>query len=111
MSTAFARSVRELAEAGLTQQEVGRIVGADGRTVARWAVGETSPQRENRDRLLQLHYVAEEAAAVLRRDAINVWMFRPNRLLGGDSPADRIRDGRYKDVLDAIEALADGVSV
>lgn len=37
-------------------------------------------------------------------------MFSPNQLLEHDSPADRIRAGRYRDVLDLIEAMADGVA-
>jgi transcriptional regulator with XRE-family HTH domain len=111
MTTAFAERVQDLTGHGLSRQEVGQIVGTDGRTVARWASGATSPQTINRDRLLQLHYVAFEAANVFKPDAINIWIFSPNRMLGGDSPADCIRDGRYKDVLAVLEALQDGVSV
>ena len=110
MATAFAARVRDLtSRVHLSQQDVGSIVGANSRTVARWAAGETSPQRENRDRLLQLHYVAELASEVIRPDDVNLWIFSPNRLLDGDSPADRIRDGFFKDVLAVIDALAEGV--
>jgi hypothetical protein len=36
-------------------------------------------------------------------------MFTPNRALGHDTPADRIKDGDYRAVLSLIEAIADGV--
>lgn len=96
---------------GLTQDEIGRIVDASGRSVARWSSGEVVPQRLNRQRLIELAYVAEAVTKVLPREHANLWMFTPNQLLEHDSPADRIRVGGYRDVLDLIEAIADGVVV
>lgn len=94
----------------LSQEEVAAIVGADARTVARWSAGETQPHRKTRDRLLELHYIAEEAGGIIHPDDVNLWLFSPNRMLGGDRPADRIATGAYRDVLALLEALADGVS-
>lgn len=96
---------------GLTQDEIGSIVDASGRSVARWSHGEVVPQRLNKQRLVELAYVAEMVTEVIPADKVNLWMFTPNRLLGHDSPADRIRAGRYRDVLGLIEAIADGVVV
>jgi hypothetical protein len=109
--TAIALKVRDLNErAHLSQDDVGRIVGASGRTVARWAAGAT-PHRSARERLLELAYVADQLIDTLGlspTDA-NLWIFSPNRLLRGDKPADRIADGDYRTVLGLIDALADGV--
>jgi uncharacterized protein (DUF2384 family) len=55
--------------------------------------------------------VAEAVTEVLPADHANVWMFSPNRLLGHRKPADLIREGKFKDVLDLIEAMAEGVFV
>jgi uncharacterized protein (DUF2384 family) len=96
---------------GLTDEEVGDMVDASARSVARWSEGQVVPQKLNRERLLELAYVAEAVAEVLPRSHANVWMFTPNRLLEHDRPADLIRRGDYKRVLDAIEAMADGVFV
>jgi hypothetical protein len=96
---------------GLTHEEIGGIVDASARSVSRWSSGEVVPQRLNKQRLVELAYVAEALAQVLPRDQANLWMFTPHRLLDHDTPADRIRAGRYKDVLDLIEAIADGVVV
>ncbi len=95
----------------LTQDEVGEIVDASGRSVARWANGEVVPQRLNKQRLIELAYVAEAVTQVIPHEDANLWMFTPNRLLGHDRPADRIRKGDFKSVLDLIEAIADGVVV
>lgn len=96
---------------GLTQDEVGSIVDASARSVARWSHGDAAPQRLTKQRLIELAYVAEAALEILPSDRINQWLFTPSRLLAHDSPATRIRSGAYKDVLDLIDALADGVVV
>jgi transcriptional regulator with XRE-family HTH domain len=110
--TAIAERVQGLSQlAGLTQAEVARIVGTSPRTVARWAAGTADPQPEARDRLLRLNYVANQLVEVLGlspADA-NIWIFEPNRLLQGDSPADRLEAGDFRTVLGLIEGLADGI--
>lgn len=96
---------------GLTQEEVGQIVDASARSIARWSAGDVVPQRLSKQRLLELAYVADAVTEIMPRDNANLWMMSPNRLLGHDSPAERIHAGQYKDVLDLIEALAEGVVV
>jgi len=109
---ALAHQVTDLiATLGLTQDEIGSIVDASGRSVARWSRGEVVPQKLNKQRLIELAYVAELVTEVLPADRVNLWMMAPNRLLQHDSPADRIRAGGYRDVLGLIEAIADGVTV
>lgn len=94
---------------GLTNEELGGIVDASPRSVARWVSGAVVPQKLNKTRLLELAYVAEALAEVLPRSHANVWMFSPNRMLDHKRPADLVHDGEFKKVLDAIEAIADGV--
>lgn len=94
---------------GLTDDEVGSIVEASGRSVARWAAGEVVPQRLNKQRLLELAYIADALAEVLPRDHANAWLFTPHRHLDHKKPADLIQQGRYREVLNLIEAMADGV--
>ena len=96
---------------GLTYEEVGEIVDASPRSVARWTAGKVVPQKLNKQRLLELAYVADALAEVLPRDHANVWMFSPKR--GGEhrKPADLVRDGEYQRVLALIDAMAEGVFV
>lgn len=109
---ALANKVTELISTlHLTQEEVGEIVDASGRSVARWANGEVVPQRLNKQRLIELAYVAEAVTHVIPHDQASLWMFTPNRLLNHDTPAARVRGGDYRSVLDLIEAIADGVVV
>ncbi len=110
--TAIAQRVHGLGQvAGLTQAEVARIVGASTRTVARWAAGTADPQPEAKEKLLRLNYVATELVKVLGlspQDA-NVWIFEPNRMLNGQSPAERLQANDFPAVHALIEALADGI--
>ena len=73
--------------------------------------GHCTPQREARQRLLELAYVAEQAAAVIQPTDLSLWLFTPNHLLDHDSPADRIAAGDYRSVVALLEALADGITV
>lgn len=93
----------------LTDDEVGSMVNASGRSVARWAAGEVVPQKLNKQRLLELAYVADALAEVVPQDHANVWLFTPHRRLDHEKPADLIEQGRYREVLNLIEAMADGV--
>lgn len=107
---ALAHKVTTLtAGVGLTQEQIGQIVDASPRSVLRWSTGQVVPQRLNRQRLVELAYVAEAATEVMPAQTANEWMFTPNRMLAHDTPAARIHDGGYKDVMDLIEAVADGV--
>jgi uncharacterized protein (DUF2384 family) len=96
---------------GLTYNEVGEIVDASPRSVARWAAGKVVPQKLNKQRLLELAYVADAVTEVLPRDQANMWMFAPNRLLEHRKPADLVRQGDYQRVLALIDAMAEGVFV
>jgi hypothetical protein len=112
MGAAIASTVKNISDLlVLSQDEVGSIVGTSARTVARWSAGQAEPQPPARGRLLELLFVGEQVAKVLRPEAANLWMFAPNELLGADTPADRIRQGDFRSVLALIEALADGVFV
>ena len=110
MTTAIASKIDRISSALLmSQEEIGEVIGASGRTVNRWTSGEVAPQRSARQRLLEFAYVADELAKVMKPQDANLWVFSPNGLLQHDTPADRIRHGDYRTVLALIEALADGI--
>jgi transcriptional regulator with XRE-family HTH domain len=110
MTTAIATKLADISDSLLmSQEEIGEVIGASGRTVSRWTSGEVAPQRAARQRLLEFAYVADELSKVMKPEDANLWVFAPNALLQHDSPADRIRHGDYRTVLALIEALADGI--
>jgi putative toxin-antitoxin system antitoxin component (TIGR02293 family) len=96
-------------EFDLDQTQVASVLGANPRTVSRWLRSETSPSREARERLLEFLAVLERLSAVLQPSAAHDWLFTPNGALGNEKPASLLREGQYREVLAAVDALAEGV--
>ena len=97
--------------AGLSQEDVARVVGASTRTVARWAAGANAPRGITRERLLELAAVSQQLAKVMNREGAAAWLHEPNPLLKNARPVDLVAQGRYQEVLDLIDAIAEGVHV
>lgn len=100
-----------LSTADLDHGDVGRVVGASTRTVARWLRREATPRPDRRERLLEFLAVLERLSATLRPEPAHDWLFSPNPLLGHHKPADLLREGHYREVLGAVDALGEGVFV
>lgn len=96
------------ARRGLTTGEIGGITGVSERSVQNWAAGKSKPEGASRDRLLELKYVIEGLADVYEDEGIEIWLHSRQRSLGGQSALDLLRDGRFDEVLDAIDRLAGG---
>ena len=108
----YARKIEIIKEeVGLSQREVADIVGASSRTVARWASGESLPRGALKERILELAAIADMLRKVMTPDAASAWLFGPNPLLGHRRPLELIRSGEYQRVIDAIDAIAEGVYV
>ncbi len=110
--TVYAQRISRIQKAArLSQNDVAEVVGASARTVARWAAGANAPRGAARQRLLDLAAVADQVGKVMTADAAAAWMHEPNPLLKHQRPVDLIAAGRYKEVLDLVDAIADGVFV
>ncbi len=105
------RLEQALGKADLDQAEVARVLGTSPRTVSRWLRKEASPRPDARERLLEFLAVLERLSVTLRPEPAHDWLFTPNPLLSHHKPADLLREGRYRDVLGAVDALAEGVFV
>src|ERR1700739_3284238 len=96
------------ARRGLTVSEIGGVTGVSERAVQNWAAGKSKPEGQSRDRLLELKYVIEGLADVYEDEGIEIWLHSRQRSLGGQSPLELLRDGRFDEVLDAVDRLAGG---
>ena len=110
MSVLVEKLERASSKLEMDQAEIARAIDANPRTVARWLQG-TEPRPDARERLLELIAVLEHLSGVLQPDAGHDWLFTPNALLDHHKPVDLLRDRKYRDVLGAIDALAEGVYV
>lgn len=118
VETAHRKAVNvSISDATRTLQEVlSRKVTAfttnvrDAKTITRWANGETLvvlPENEQRLR------AAYEIASLLLEEGdspqtVRAWFLGMNPQLGDDSPAQAIRDGRFKEALGAAKAFVVG---
>jgi putative toxin-antitoxin system antitoxin component (TIGR02293 family) len=95
----------------LDHADIARVLAANPRTVSRWLNKESTPRRESRERLLELLAVLERLSGTLNSQAAHDWLFTPNPSLDHHKPVDLLRDGSFRQVLAAIDALAEGVFV
>jgi hypothetical protein len=106
-SLVYTRVVAD-ARRGLTVGEIGGITGVSERSVQNWAAGKSRPEGDSRDRLPELKYVIEGLSDVYEDEGIEIWLHSRQRVLGGRSPLDLLREGRFDVVLDAVDRLAGG---
>ena len=57
------------------------------------------------------NWLAEELSEFYSPQQARLWLFKPHKLLNGDTPADRIRAGKLQDVRALIAQLKDGAYV
>jgi transcriptional regulator with XRE-family HTH domain len=97
---------------GIKAREIAQLLDTTPQTVSRWRTGKVEPQPDRLQRLLTLEWLIDELREFYpERDEARLWLFSPNRLLGGERPADRIQQGKTDDVLALIAQLRDGAFV
>ncbi|MBA2359536.1 MAG: DUF2384 domain-containing protein [Actinobacteria bacterium] len=107
-------TIAERLEHAATKVELGggdlaRVLETSPRTIARWLNQGATPRPHARERLLELIAVLELLSETLRPPAAHDWLFTPNRSLDHHKPVELLREGNFRSVLGAIDALADGV--
>jgi uncharacterized protein (DUF2384 family) len=88
---------------------VARILSKDTKTVRRWLTSQTAPRWEVKETVLALNVVLERIAAVVAPGTAEEWLFTPVPALDNNRPVDLIREGQYRQVLDLIDAIGEGV--
>jgi transcriptional regulator with XRE-family HTH domain len=97
--------------AGVRSREIAQLLDTTPQTVSRWQQGHVDPQPTKLQRLLALEWLADQLHEFYPPDEARLWLFSPHRLLGGDTPAERIQASRSQDVLALIDQLRDGAFV
>jgi transcriptional regulator with XRE-family HTH domain len=101
------RDARELL--GLTDSEIGTVIGASRRTVQRWWKQEGVPAPEHqrlmervREAVFLSRQVFRDAAATQR------WFHSPSERLRGRTPASVVQEGRIDEVIGVLAGMASG---
>lgn len=112
MSNAIARKLDSIQEKGAMRSvDVANLLGARPETVSRWNQGKAFPRPDAQKNLLALEYIVDELSDIYEPKEARLWLFSRQKVLGGNSPADLIQEGKADAVIDVIERLKAGVFV
>jgi len=97
---------------GISFREVAQLMNTTPETVSRWRQGKGRSPAQQLQEAGDARVASDRTRRVFTRPAdAKLWLFTPQRLLGGATPADRIEQGRVEDVLALIKQLQDGAFV
>lgn len=97
--------------AGVRGREIAQLLDTTPQTVSRWQQGHVDPQPGKLTDLLALEWLADQLHEFYPPEEARLWLFSPNRLLAGETPAARIQEGKSRDVLALIDQLRDGAFI
>lgn len=80
------------------------IVNKDGRSVQRWAAGETKPAQQDERTLRDTLQVLELMASSEAEPVVRAWFMGMNPQLEDASPAEAVSEGRAREVMAAARA-------
>lgn len=110
MTGAVARKLESLREKGAMKNiEVANLLGTRPETVSRWNQGRAYPHAATEKTLLELEYIIDQLADFYTPNEARQWIFAPQKLLTGESPANLIRTGRIDEVMRLVGQLRDAV--
>ena len=110
MSSAVARKLDSLRTKGAMRHiEVANLLGTRPETVSRWNQGRAYPHASTEKTLLELEYIVDQLSELYEPNEARLWIFSPQKLLEGASPAELIRNGRIDEVLRLVSQLRDSV--
>ena len=89
--------------------DVANLLGTRPETVSRWNRGRAYPQPSKEKTLLELEYIVDQLADFYEPNEARQWMFSPQRLLDGRSPAELIQEGRIDDVRHLVNQMREAV--
>jgi transcriptional regulator with XRE-family HTH domain len=109
MGTAVGKRIEIIKQrGGIKAREVAQLLDTTPETVSRWQTGKVEPQQGRLERLLTLEWLLDELAEFYAPEDARLWLFAPHKLLKGETPANKIQQGKTDDVLAIIHQLRDG---
>lgn len=110
MTSAIARKLDSLRTKGAMKSvEVANLLGTRPETVSRWNQGRAYPHGNTEKTLLELEYIIDQLADFYEPNEARQWIFAPQKLLAGISPAELIRNGRIDEVMRLVHQLREAV--
>jgi hypothetical protein len=112
MPDALARKLDSIRTKGAMRNvEVANLLGTRPETVSRWNQGRAYPHASTEKTLLELEFIVDQLSDFYEPDEARQWIFAPQKLLNGVSPAELIRDGKIDEVRRLVNQLRDAVHI
>jgi hypothetical protein len=110
VANAVSRKLDSLRTKGAMKSiEVANLLGTRPETVSRWNQGRAYPHASTEKTLLELEYIVDQLADFYEPNEARQWIFAPQKLLEGTSPAELIRSGRIDEVMRLVNQLREAV--
>ena len=110
MTDALARRLELLrAKGAMRSVEIANLLGLRPETVTRWIKGRAYPHAPTEKALLRLEYIVDLLADLCEPSEARLWIFAPQKLFGGVSPAELIRNGQIDEVTQLVRQLREAV--
>jgi hypothetical protein len=108
--SAVARKLDSMREKGaLRHTDVANVLGTRPETVSRWNQGRAYPHANTEKTLLELEFIVDQLSDFYEPNEARQFIFSPQKLLDGQSPATLIREGRIDEVRRLVNQLRDAV--
>jgi len=110
MSGAVARKLDSIYQKGaMRNTDVANILGTRPEQVSRWKQGRAYPHATKEKILLELEFIVDQLSDFYEPNEARLWIFSPQKHLGGASPAALIREGRNDEVRRLVNQLRNAV--
>jgi hypothetical protein len=112
MTSAVARRLESIRQKGaMRSADVANILGTRPETVTRWNQGRSYPHAGTEKILLELEFIIDQLNDFYEPNEARLWIFSPQKLLRGASPAELIREGRIDEVRRLVNQIRDAAHI
>ncbi|HZJ07035.1 MAG TPA: hypothetical protein VFD59_16390 [Nocardioidaceae bacterium] len=105
----YLRILEEVADSGITRNELSKAVGAAERTVQTWAAGTSKPSGVRVQRLLDVQLIVRLLSDTYTREGIRIWLNSRNRNLDLERPINLLESGEIDAVLEEANRISGGM--
>lgn len=110
MTGAVARRLDAIHKKGaLSFAELADLLQTTAETVSRWRQGHRDPRPAAEKAILQLDFFVDQLSELYDPKEARMFLFSPQKLLGGQTPANLIAQGRMVEVHRLVSQIRDAI--
>lgn len=112
IANAIARRLEAIQQKGaLRSVDVAKLLSVRPETVSRWNQGKAFPHPDAQRLLLSLEYIVDQLSDFYEPREARLWIYSPQELLGAETPAKLIQQGRVEEIMTIVDQLREGIYV